>query len=114
MTIDINKQYRTRDGREARIYAVEPGGPDPVHGAFFEDGFWHSSCWDADGSYWPGGKTRLDLDLIEVKPQRYVWLNVYPDEAWCHNTREKADKADVETRTHRIRVLIPDEPVWDE
>ena len=31
--IDKNKQYRTRDGREVRIYATDGYGHYPVHDA---------------------------------------------------------------------------------
>jgi hypothetical protein len=33
--ISMDKQYRTRDGREVRIYAVDGGGKYPIHGADF-------------------------------------------------------------------------------
>jgi hypothetical protein len=31
--IDINKKYRTRDGREVRIYATDGDGDPLTHGA---------------------------------------------------------------------------------
>ena len=41
--IDINKKYRTRNGREVRIYATDGWSASPVHGAIkveldFEEG----------------------------------------------------------------------------
>lgn len=106
------RRFRTRDGREVQIYAVHDSGTHPVHGAVKNGGRWVSRCWTANGLFWPLGESTEDL--IEVKPPRYVWLNVYPDAVSRHYTCESADEAAVETRTHRIRVLIPDEPVWDE
>ena len=75
--IDKNKQYRTRDGREVRIYATD-GHPElTVHGAVkLEDG-WEVCGWRSDGRL--GGYTITDSDLIEVRPRikREVWVNVY-------------------------------------
>ena len=78
--IDINKKYRTRDGREVRIYAVDGGGMHPVHGSVLmnngmNDG-WRSATWKTDGRI-----SFLDqtFDLIEVKPriQRTLWLHIF-------------------------------------
>jgi len=40
---------RTRDGREARIYATDGGGDFPIHGASLNDGQWSAECWMRDG-----------------------------------------------------------------
>lgn len=90
--ISKNKQYRTRDGREVRIYATD-GAPDtPIHGAIKCDGYWESYCWNPDGS-WPS--LRADADLIEIRPRikREYWVNVGENGEiydW-HNTKESAD-----------------------
>jgi hypothetical protein len=88
--IDKNKQYRTRDGREVRIYATDGGGHRPIHGAIREDENWIAYTWLYDGV------AALDCNsLIEVKPRikREVWVNVYPDSVGsvC-KTREEADR----------------------
>ena len=75
--IDKNKQYRTRDGREVRIYATDAGmGQNIIHGATHDGEFgWVPHVWMPDGSH-----ERISfLDLIEVKPRhkRTVWLNVF-------------------------------------
>lgn len=75
--ISMNKKYRTRDGREVRIYAVDGEENYPVHGAV-KNAEW-SIC------YWiPHGKACSStienrLDLIEVKPRikRKIWINWY-------------------------------------
>lgn len=71
MAIEMGKQYRTRDGREARIYAVDGGGLYPVHGAFVGDG-WEQENWMADG-LWAAEKNEDGipdaLDLIEIPPE---------------------------------------------
>jgi hypothetical protein len=81
--IDISKQYRTRDGREVRIYATDGVMPRPVHGAVKSsyDSTWHSFQWHEDGRL-VHNVLAVDLsDLIEVRPRhkRTVWLAVYPN-----------------------------------
>jgi hypothetical protein len=69
--ISKDKTYRTRDGREVRIYAIDGGGVHCVHGAVRNPEGWAMCSWSLESS----------CDLIEVKPRikRTVWLNVYPD-----------------------------------
>ena len=83
MMIDINKKYRTRDGREVRIYATDGWSASPVHGAIKVEGEWRSSCWSVRGIH----HTDRAYDLIEVRPRqkRTVWVNVYPDEVFTHH-----------------------------
>ena len=68
--IDMNKKYKTRDGRKVRIYAVDGGGDYPVHGAIKEEGVWLFESWASDGQYsFCQGIT--DSDLIEKKPKPF-------------------------------------------
>ena len=88
--IDKSKQYRTRDGREVRIYATDGGGHKPIHGAIREDENWIAYTWLYDGV------AALDCNsLIEVRPRikREVWVNVYPEEVRVYSCREYADSA---------------------
>jgi hypothetical protein len=76
--IDINKKYRTRDGREVRIYATDGEHGELVHGAVkHKEHGWQSWIWFADGHFLDGEKN--PLDLIEVRPRhkRTVWLIVW-------------------------------------
>jgi hypothetical protein len=77
--IDINKQYRTRDGREVRIYATDGGGSRTVHGAVYCAGKWYPQSWCGGGVV--SAETSDPVDLIEVRPRhkRTVWVNVYED-----------------------------------
>ena len=78
--IDPKKTYRTRDGREVRIYAVDGGGDFPNHGAYHHpDGTWVPCQWIPSGKFLAGSEH--PRDLIEVKPRikREVWVNVYRD-----------------------------------
>lgn len=77
MTISMDKKYRTRDGREVRIYAVDGGyGKHPIHGAVNSDYGWIVQMWSDIGACASGST----YDLIEVKPriQREYWVNMYP------------------------------------
>ena len=81
--IDKSKTYRTRDGREVRIYATDGRGEWPVHGAVGNEDGWHIVSWRSDGKWTHGHST---ADLIEVKPRikREVWVNVYQNGATAH------------------------------
>ena len=81
--IDINKKYRTRDGREVRIYATDGADKYPVHGSIKYETGWELFTWQLDGMRTPrheGGG-----DLIEVRPRhkRTVWLHVFKNNTVC-------------------------------
>jgi hypothetical protein len=85
--IDVNKTYRTRDGREVRIYATDGGGDHAVHGSIKMNDGWRCTTWQADGLVI--SKEEHCADLIEVKPRikRTVWLHVYRDATFSSDTR---------------------------
>ena len=105
--IDIDKEYRTRDGREVRIYATDGGQCGTlIHGAVFDNVCWGSLVWNSDGSKY---SWREDgLDIIEVKRQikETVWINIY-NNYWSISSTEKfaKDKADCGILA-RVRVDI--------
>jgi hypothetical protein len=72
--ISKDKTYRTRDGREVRIYATDGSIPFIIHGAWRIGTNWISCGWLDDGSH-PDNRY---LDLIEVNPRikRTVWIDV--------------------------------------
>lgn len=83
--------YRTRDGRPAKALAVFPGQNEPIIGARKNRiGEWIPSSWGAGGAWSEGGEGTNDL--IRIKPKRTVWLNVYPDSASAHVSRDSADR----------------------
>ena len=88
--ISIDKKYRTRDGREVRIYAVDGDEPRPVHGAVKSQTGWIVSHWPKDGiqSIFEGSN-----DLVEVKPRikRTAWVNVFPNATTMFLHRLDAD-----------------------
>lgn len=69
MTIDINKKYKTREGKEARILATDGPGKWPVVGIVGE----LVRRWAPDGSH-PSGPGH---DLVEV-PKEYFRTFVIP------------------------------------
>lgn len=68
--IELGKKYRTRDGREVRIYAVDGSGMYPVHGASNRPAGWCLERWTNTGELWANGKED-PYDLIEVQPERW-------------------------------------------
>lgn len=97
--IDPKKTYKTRDGREVRIYAVDGGGEYPVHGAHYDGVRWSVCAWKKKGRIFDDGE--CSLDLIEVRPriQREVWVNVYPK---CSSIHHSKDEAEAVSALHRI------------
>lgn len=107
--IDKNKTYRTRDGREVRIYATDAGDKYCIHGAVLVDGVWEMVCWTKHGAAWTTTKD-LPFDLIEVRPRikREVWVNVHPNHSFgfFYNTREDADLQAYKDRIACVKVTI--------
>ena len=81
--IDKNKVYKTRDGREVRIYATDGGGKNPVHGSIKQEDGWILQVWPKSGRYFEDDDEGYRIDLIEVCPRhkRTVWLHVWNDGA---------------------------------
>jgi hypothetical protein len=111
--VDPNKQYRTRNGLEVRIYAVDAGGRLPVHAATKREEGWVQDEWTQAGSYngeKDGHAIPHDLDLIEVKPRikREVWVNVYPDciSEYTYNNKAHADCDAIKTRIACVKLTI--------
>lgn len=75
MAVSMDKQYRTCDGREVRIYAVDGEEDYPVHGAIKFDYGWEIHSWDDNGA----SHVHPNYNLVEAKPriQREYWVNVY-------------------------------------
>ena len=77
-----DKQYRTRDGREVRIYATDGIDVYSVHGAAKTPEGWWATCWTKDGKVSCSSfDASSDSDLIEVKPRikQTRWVNIYSD-----------------------------------
>lgn len=72
--IELGKKYRTRDGREVRIYALDGGGDWPIHGAIKCGYLWTLTSWGAYGLR-RNNETMSPADLIEVQPE--VWHPIF-------------------------------------
>lgn len=110
MAIELGKTYRTRDGREAIVYATNGAGDYPVHGAHMTVDGWHIAVWTADGFQFLS-RNQHDLDLIEVKPRikRELWVNLYPSKSCVmigYETKDQADKAAAYNRIACIPIII--------
>jgi hypothetical protein len=93
--IDKNRTYRTRDGREVRIYATDGRAMYPIHGAILQEHGWQQSCWAVDGLHSISSSGNHSGDIIEVRPRhkRTVWVNIYDDsKPALHLSRELADQ----------------------
>lgn len=105
--IDPTKTYKTRDGREVRIYAVDGDGEYPVHGAYKYDGRWQVNQWTATGG--THFLTQGDyFDLIEFRPRikREVWVNVYPNGTKSFGEKRFADEHAMDHRIACVRLTI--------
>ena len=98
--ISLDKTYRTRDGRQVRLYTVDASCENEdfenVHGAVLQtasDGEprkWQIQSWFANGAVWT--EEERDTDLVEARPQRTGWINIY-DDSIVHPSFEEASKA---------------------
>ena len=103
--IDINKTYRTRDGREVRIYATDGRGGTAIHGAIkISSGDWLQESWWSSGQLLTS--LQSDSDLIEVRPRhkRTVWVNVYESGIIPENCSSK-ERADLAAACGRIACI---------
>ena len=80
--ISLDKQYRTRDGREVRLYALDGALPYSIHGAIKTEHGWVRASWALNGEENLGAN---NLDLIEVRPRikRTVFLHVFENSTVC-------------------------------
>ena len=106
--IDINKKYRTRDGREVRIYATDGGGRNPVHGSIKEEDGWIFQVWPKSGRYFEDDDEDYRIDLIEVRPRhkRTLWVNVYDDTCRTADSKQSADAYATANRIACIKVEL--------
>lgn len=113
MKVEMGKEYRTREGREVRLYALDGGGTYPVQGAVRDGTGWIQQSW-AESGVWMTSEADHDNNLEEVKPRikRTVWLNVYGVEAAVlsitssHCSKGEADCLAAPYRKACIRVDI--------
>ena len=75
--IDLKKTYKTRGGAMTALYAIQLENERlrQVHGAVLSlGGSWSMADWSLEGAY---STSEHDFDLVEVLPERRVWINLY-------------------------------------
>ena len=105
--IDKSKIYRTRDGREVRIYATDGKPYQQIHGAISIDGKWEAAQWYDSGVYYGYGTSCFDLIEDRPRHKRTVWLNVYDNEVISGGWKTRAE-ADGYHERHRIACIKVD------
>ena len=100
MSIDITKTYTTRSGREVRIYAVDGGGSQPVHGAEkTDDEGWDANCWCLNGDFMTNQTTDSGRDLIPAKAWRAWKYEEGPRRLMINWKNCAADTCDIAVRS---------------
>ena len=108
--ISMDKEYRTRDGREVRVLCVdrkEDDGYSVVALIVLRSGRESIEIFDLDGMYVRGRESVNDL--IEVKPRivRDGWLNIYPEYMGnVHDNKKDADGVASRDRLACVKVSI--------
>ena len=104
--IDINKKYKTRNGKGVRIYATDGNINQKIHGAINIDGKWEAAQWYDSGFYYVDGPSYFDL--VEFKPRikETIYINIYDGYKSISSTEKVAeDRADCGIRA-RVKVDI--------
>ena len=65
--IEVGKSYKTRNGRQVRIYAIDGSGDEPVHGAILNEGKWSCHTWDVQGQFLEGETSIFDIVIPPLK-----------------------------------------------
>lgn len=112
MKIDINKKYRTRDGRGAVVHTTSgPRENYPVVASiedFSAEGGWKSASFTDTGRMFCD-RPENPLDLIEVREPRELFINIYSDDyGAAYATAEEAaiKRGSGWVETIRVREII--------
>ncbi len=109
--------YRTRDGREARVYATDANQDWPIHGAIKKDVGWLPETWTAAGANTTAATHPDDL----MPPTRAVtqWLNIYRHagevrKSFCASERAAQEEAALSRRNDCVMLLTAHPITWEE
>ena len=75
--IEVGKSYKTRNGRQVRIYAIDGSGGQPVHGAILSEGEWSCQTWDVQGQFLEGETSILDVIIPPLKYEGVARIDSY-------------------------------------
>ena len=81
--ISMDKNYRTKDGKKVRFYAIDGYGHWPVHGAVLHPDGWYSFTWSEDGDGRFGSATLIEVVMI---PEYWV---VFESDGMCSHVTSK-------------------------
>ena len=112
--IDMSKKYRTRDGREVRIYAVDGAKDYPVHGAFLSEEEWLIDSWAESGQRFGEGD-HVPGDLVEVKAEVWIWQYENGSTSVAnHNTQEGCEKRHMTESGQKGRAVrfVQEDEAW--
>ena len=101
--ISLDKQYKTRDGREVRVFMVDGGGEWPILGAYKDQDAWYCNEWTSKGTHNYAGTTN-GYDLIEVVPEKEVWLvhNTKSGSVATYHAEPSAKLIPIESFVHKV------------
>ncbi len=76
MKFETGKLYRTKDGKQARIFAIEPSQEWPILGAYCSDGTWFAHQWRPDGSASPDPRYQSPLAIVGewIEPETEMFV----------------------------------------
>lgn len=110
MKIDMMKQYRTRDGREAKVFMVDGGSKFPVIAAYKDkDGRWWAQHYMQDGRIHEAYEDHRDLIEIRPRIKQTVWLNLYKHnsvDVQAYHNKNFADRCAADDRIACVKVEI--------
>lgn len=78
MEFEAGKEYTTRGGLKARVYAVDGGGRYPAHGSVWGEGSWFVMSWTADGKH-RDDRASDPFDLMPPKLTKTKYMFLYAD-----------------------------------
>lgn len=105
--INMTKKYKYRKGGEARILCVDGAAHLYPVVSMAENGAVYKHR--GDGTYCAVGEEHA-FDLIEVKEERVMWLNIFPSYdgtlvADIFPTKERANTSECNSRVARVKVV---------
>ena len=103
---EVGKTYKTRNGRDAIIYAIYPKQKYCILGAVFDNDEWVPDAWALNGAYYERNGD-LDSALMPPEPETHVaWANIHTGSSLLclHETREEAEDSATDGRTACIRI----------
>lgn len=110
MLIDIEKKYRTRDGRPARILSTNKNPPYPVVALIKSDVREDLVSYTDTGMYHDGGEINNYLDLIEVKEDTNAMIEMNKTYRTRSGKPARVLCVDSQNEQNPVVALIQDSP----